>query len=242
MEQKRLPWAKKVVYFLAFVFSLIYLSWRGLYTLPWHESWFALLFGLLLWGSEIVSNFTGLLLIWNKNKAKPFEKPIVPEADYPAIDVLIATHNEEVPLLLKTVNAAVHMKYPDPKKVHIYLSDDTNRPEVKALADKFGIGYIGLTGNQHAKSGNLNHALSKTNSPLVATFDADMIPYSDFLLETVPYFVANQQERRKDQTIKPLGFVQTPQSFYNADLFQYNLFQKRRSLTSRTSFPEKSMF
>ncbi|ATF71163.1 glycosyltransferase family 2 protein [Enterococcus innesii] len=226
VEQKRLPWAKKVVYFLAFVFSLIYLSWRGLYTLPWHESWFALLFGLLLWGSEIVSNFTGLLLIWNKNKAKPFEKPIVPEADYPAIDVLIATHNEEVPLLLKTVNAAVHMKYPDPKKVHIYLSDDTNRPEVKALADKFGIGYIGLTGNQHAKSGNLNHALSKTNSPLVATFDADMIPYSDFLLETVPYFVANQQERRKDQTIKPLGFVQTPQSFYNADLFQYNLFSE----------------
>ncbi len=114
MEQKRLPWAKKSRLLSGVCLSLIYLSWRGLYTLPWHESWFALLFGLLLWGSEIVSNFTGLLLIGTK-QSKAFEKPIVPEADYPAIDVLIATR-EEVPLLLKTVNAAVHMKYPDPKK------------------------------------------------------------------------------------------------------------------------------
>ncbi len=242
MEQKRLPWAKKVVYFLAFVFSLIYLSWRGLYTLPWHESWFALLFGLLLWGSEIVSNFTGLLLIWNKNKAKPFEKPIVPEADYPAIDVLIATHNEEVPLLLKTVNAAVHMKYPDPKKVHIYLSDDTNRPEVKALADKFGIGYIGLTGNQHAKSGNLNHALSKTNSPLVATFDADMIPYQIFCWKQCHILWQISRNAVKTRPSNRWALSKHRKAFIMRIFFSTIFFQKRQSLTSRTSFPEKSMF
>lgn len=113
---------------------------------------------------------------------------------------------------------------------------------MKALADKFHIGYIGLEENEHAKSGNLNNALAHTSSPLVATFDADMIPYSDFLLETVPYFVENERERKEDEDVKPLGFVQTPQSFYNADLFQFNLFLRHPSLMNKISFQEKLMF
>lgn len=217
---------KKIVYVLAFIFSIVYLVWRGIYTLPWNESLFALIFGILLWFSEIISNFTAVILIWSKNMAKKIEKPEISSNKFPDIDIFIVTHNEEVPLLLKTVNAAVHMKYPDKTKVHIYLSDDKNRPEVKELASKFNIGYIGLENNQHAKSGNLNNALAHTNSPLVATFDADMIPYSDFLLETVPYFIGNQKEHEGDEKIKPLGLVQTPQSFYNADLFQFNLFSE----------------
>lgn len=220
----RLRKHKTLIYTLTFIFSFIYLVWRGVATLPWQESLFAIIFGILLWVSEIVSNLTGVILIWSKNKAREIVKPEVDPSEYPDVDVLIATHNEEVPLLLKTVNAAVHMKYPDPSKVHIYLSDDKNRPEVKELAEKFGIGYLGLENNKHAKSGNLNNALAHTDSPLVATFDADMIPYSDFLLETVPYFVGNQKEREADEDVKPLGLVQTPQSFYNADVFQFNLF------------------
>lgn len=189
---KKISRSKKVVYALTVLFSVVYLVWRGMYTLPFHGSLFALLFGILLWISEIVSNFTGLILVWSKSKSKEIAKPEVPLKDYPDIDVLIATHNEEVDLLLKTVNAAVNMDYPDKSKVHIYLADDTNRLEVKELAAKFRIGHIGLENNRHAKSGNLNHALAQTSSPLVATFDADMIPYSDFLMETVPYFVENR--------------------------------------------------
>lgn len=210
--------AKKVLYFFVFLFSFLYLGWRTFFTLPFHDGWFALAIGILLLYSEMISSFTGMLLIWNKQQERPLIKPEVADADFPHVDVLIATHNEEVDLLLKTVNACVNMKYPDKSKVHIYLSDDTNRPEVKALADKFGIGYVTLTNNKHAKSGNLNNALSKTSSPLVATFDADMIPYSDFLMESVPYFI------NQDDDEKPLGLVQTPQSFYNADVFQYNLY------------------
>jgi len=218
--------SKKIIYLLAFLFSSVYLTWRAFFTLPWSESLFAIIFGILLLFSEVISNFTAVILIWSKNRAKQVFKPKVPFEAYPDVDVLIATHNEDVPLLLKTVNAAVNMKYPDKSKVHIYISDDTNRREVKALADKFHIGYIGLEENEHAKSGNLNNALAHTSSPLVATFDADMIPYSDFLLETVPYFVENERERKEDEDVKPLGFVQTPQSFYNADLFQFNLFSE----------------
>jgi cellulose synthase (UDP-forming) len=217
---------KKILYLMAFILSVMYLVWRGLYTLPWEESVFALVFGIFLWISEIISNFTALVLIWSKNSAKEIIKPDVSPEFFPDVDVFIATHNEEVDLLLKTVNAAVNMDYPDKTKVHIYLSDDSSRAEVKELARRFSIGYIGLKDNKHAKSGNLNNALSQTHSPLIATFDADMIPYSNFLLETVPYFVDDWDRTNDDEKEKPLGLIQTPQSFYNADLFQFNLFSE----------------
>lgn len=210
---------QKVLYGLTIIATIIYLGWRLFFTLPIGDSWYALLFGVLLLVSEMVSSFTAGILIWSKHKAKEIKKPEIKEEQFPDVDVFIATHNEEVDLLYKTVNACVNMRYPDKSKVHIYLADDTDRQEVAELAKKFGVGHLGLTGNQHAKSGNLNHAMAKTSSPLIATFDADMIPYSHFLLETVPYFVSQDED-------KPLGFVQTPQSFYNPDLFQFNFFSE----------------
>lgn len=224
---KHLLTRRNLIYLLTITTTVIYLVWRGVYTLPWNESLFALLFGLALWLSEIVSNLTAVILIWSKNKAQTIEKPEVGNMSYPDIDVLIATHNEEPDLLFKTVNGAINMAYPDKEKVHIYISDDMNRPEVKALAKQLNVGYIGLEQNQDAKSGNLNNALSQTNSPLIATFDADMIPYSNFLMETVPYFIENKKQIKAKKKVKPLGLVQTPQSFYNADSFQFNLFSEQ---------------
>lgn len=227
---------KRMIFIFGFLFSVIYLAWRGIFTLPFHQTWWVLIFGILLWLCEVVSTFTGMILIYNKQKAKTLSKPIAEEKDFPDVDVLITTHNEEVALLRKTVNACVKMKYPDNQKVHIYLCDDNNRPEVRELAEEFGVTHIGMTGNKHAKSGNINHALNQTTSPLVATFDADMIPYSNFLLETVPFFVENKHKRNQEENIKPLGLVQTPQSFYNADLFQFNLFVEQNVANEQDFF------
>ena len=168
----------------------------------------------------------------SKDKAPEF--PVIPESEYPHVDVLIATHSEEPELLFKTINGCKHMEYPDPAKVHIYLCDDNDRPEMAKLAQKMGVGYFGLSGNKFAKAGNLNNALSKTDSPLVVTFDADMIPRSSFLMKTVPYFFLPEMisedgvwRKRTEEELDPdykIGFVQTPQSFYNPDLFQFNFF------------------
>ncbi|WP_404278332.1 glycosyltransferase family 2 protein [Companilactobacillus paralimentarius] len=146
----------------------------------------------------------------------------------PDIDIIIVTHNESVDLLRKTINAATFMDYPDKSKVHIIVSDDGNRPEVQALAKHYHINYSGMENNKHAKSGNINNTLEKFHSPLFAIFDTDMIPFSTFLRNTVPLFTENFQQLEDDPDhTDPLGFVQTPQSFYNADIFQFNLFSEK---------------
>lgn len=225
----------------------IYLFWRVFFTLPIHAGIPNLIFGILLILAEAVTTFTTFELFFLKIKSDKIklEMPEIPDAYYPEIDVFIATHNEDIELLYKTANACTYMEYPDKNKVHIYFCDDTNREEVAELAKQIGIGYLGLTHNKHAKSGNLNNALSHTNSPLIATFDADMIPRRTFLMKTVPYFLLPQfikedgkwrlrkdSEKNADERI---GLVQTPQSFYNPDLFQFNLY-------AETSVPNEQDF
>lgn len=217
--------------------SLIYIGWRIFFTIPFSYGLLSIIMGIALVTAEAVAILESFSHHRNMRTAKSPEKPVIPDNMYPDVDVFIATHSEEPDLLCKTINGCLNMQYPDPGKVHIYLCDDMNRPEMRRLAKQMGIGYFGLSDNMHAKAGNLNNALSKTNSQLVATFDSDMIPTSDFLTETVPFFFLPQMIREEDGTWRlrteeelaqtkdeKIGFIQTPQSFYNADMFQFNLF------------------
>lgn len=229
---------RTICFTLAIFFSCIYLLWRLFFTLPLQEGLFEAVFGVLLLLSEAITTLGTFELYFNRMKAPKNDMTLLnlPHALYPHVDVFIATHNEPVDILYKTVNACVNLDYPDKSKVHIYLCDDGNRPEMADLARDFSIGYLGMEENTHAKSGNYNNALSKTNSPIIATFDADMIPQSCFLMKTVPYFFAQEwveedgvfrrktsEELEKDKTRK-LALLQTPQSFFNPDLFQFNLY------------------
>jgi len=228
----RISWHRKAVYVLAIALSVLYLLWRVLFTIPWHAHLFTLIFALMLVGSEIVSNLTAfVLIIFRILESKKNHKLEIPKFDLsqpvPAIDVLIVTHNEDVALLRKTVNATTFMDYPEKHKVHIYIADDGNRPEVQQLATEYHVGYITMENNKKAKAGNINHAMAQLDSPLFAIFDTDMIPFSNFLMSSVPFFTTNWAQRAADDNeTKPLGFVQTPQSFYNADIFQFNLFSE----------------
>lgn len=221
---------KKVSYILAIVLSVIYLLWRIFFTISWHAHIFTLIFALLLVGSEIFSSFTAyVLIIFRLIRADKTQKLEIPKFNLqqpiPKIDVIIVTHNEEVSLLRKTVNAATFMDYPDKSKVNIVIADDGNRPEVRELAKEYQVNYVTMEKNKHAKAGNINNALEQLDAPLFAIFDADMMPFSNFLTSSVPFFTENFAELEEDPDhTKPIGFVQTPQSFYNADIFQFNLF------------------
>ena len=74
--------------------------------------------------------------------------------------------------------------------------------------------------------------------PPIRHFDTDMIPFSGFLTDTVPLFTQNFRDRaNQDHAVKPLGFVQTPQSFYNADIFNLIFFRKDYSERTGLLFP-----
>lgn len=226
---------------LALLFMTIYILWRILFTIPGINEYgiLAFVFGVFLVTAETISAVEALEHYINMNRMIVPKKPVIPIEMYPHVDVLIATHNEETDLLYKTVNGCKHMKYPYPERVHIYICDDMNRPEMAELARKMNVGYLTMTENKHAKAGNLNNALSQTHSPYVATFDADMIPFDNFLMETVPYMFLPVMKENEDglwemcieDEIDPkfkMGFIQTPQSFYNPDLFQFYFFSENR--------------
>ncbi|MGF1538833.1 MAG: glycosyltransferase family 2 protein [Pleurocapsa sp.] len=127
----------------------------------------------------------------------------------PSVDILIPTYDEPEFILRRTIigcQALVH------ERKKIYLLDDTRRSQMEKLALELGCEYITRFDNNHAKAGNLNHALTQTEGELIVVFDADFIPTKNFLLRTLGFF--------QDQNV---ALVQTPQSFYNADPIARNL-------------------
>lgn len=207
----------RILYIGTFVTALIYILWRTFFTLPLSFGIVSLVAGLYLWGVEVLGMTESLNhYIGMSNPLVP-NKPELNINELPSVDILIPTYNEPVDLLRKTILGAKQLEYPDQSKLDIYLCDDGNRQEVRSLANELNIKYVIRDEHKHAKAGNLNNVLKYAKGDLVAVFDADMIPLSHFLLETVPFF---QEEK--------IGFVQTPQAFYNPDLFQYHLYSEQR--------------
>ena len=218
--------------------TLIYLGWRVVYSIPTEAGAAAVAGNLALLAVEVLGFIESMVLYRHLLGLRPHGLPSIPEDSYPDVDIFIATYNEPTDLLRRTVNGCLHMKYPDRSKVHIWICDDNRRPAMRALAEEMGVGYFDRPNNEGAKAGNLNHALGLTSAPYVVTFDADMIPRSDFLLKTIPYFV--DAERR--QADKPeaerlrLGLLQTPQSFYDPDVFQHALYSEKRAPNEQDFF------
>lgn len=132
----------------------------------------------------------------------------------PSVDVLICAYNEPLDLLQKTIIASKKLEYPQ-NKLKIYICDDGHRDELKHLCKNYNVNYITRDNNEGAKAGNINNALSIITGDLFAVLDADMIPKKNFLTKTVGYF-----------TNENMAFVQTPQVYYNQDMYLYNLNKK----------------
>ncbi|AEF82376.1 glycosyltransferase family 2 protein [Leadbettera azotonutricia] len=230
---------KNLVFVATIISTAVYLIWRMFFTLPWQYGAASIIAGLLMLVSEILSTLQALDKFSSVKKGFEPPLPTIPDEWFCDVDIFIATHNESAEILFKTVNGCTHMEYPDKNKVHVYLCDDGNRSEIAALAKELGIGYFGLARNKLLKAGNLNNAMRQTHAPLCVTFDADMIPTRYMLTKTVPYFYLPFMKQLPDDRwilrelgeIDPdyrIGFIQTPQSFYNPDLFQYNLYSEGR--------------
>lgn len=220
-----------MLFILNVIFTLVYLGWRLFFTVPVEMGTVSLVAGIILLSVEILGALEAFVHYFNMYKIEDSPLPTVPLNEFPEVDLFIATYNEPRDLLYKTINGCKFIDYPDQSKVHIYICDDGKRPEIKALAESMGVGYFDRENNEGAKAGNLNHALSLTSSPYVVTLDADMIPCRNFLMKTIPYFVEAEMKNRaienEEERVK-IGFVQSPQAFYNPDLFQFYLFSEKR--------------
>jgi cellulose synthase (UDP-forming) len=153
-----------------------------------------------------------LQTLWPLRRA-PVPLPNNPE-EWPAVDLLIPTYNEPLNVVRFTALAALNIDWPA-EKLNVYILDDGKREEFRAFAEEAGVGYIARDNNEHAKAGNINHALSQVNSPFVAVFDCDHVPTRSFLQLTMGWFLRDLK----------LAMLQTPQHFYSPDPFERNLDQ-----------------
>ena len=201
---------------LAFLFLQAgYLGFRLVATLSldtWPDAAVSVLFFL----SEAFIHFRialgnlSLLRLTDRSAHADESQRAVRAGDYlPAVDVFVPTYSEPVEMLRRTIIGCQAMDYP---RKTIYLLDDQRRPAMRQLAEELGCRYLDRPDNLHAKAGNLNHALSLSDSELIVCFDADFIPTRDFLERTVGFF--------RDAGV---ALVQTPQNFFNEDAVTRNL-------------------
>lgn len=220
----------KIIFYVMYVVTLIYIFWRLLFTLPLKFGYFSLFIGIILLAIEIWDTIDFSVHFFNTLITKKIDIKLYngKKIKYPDIDILIATYNEDISILEKTINGCQNLKYPDKSKLHIYICDDGNRKEVEKLCKKMKINYISRCQRTDAKAGNYNNALTKIKSPYVATLDADMIPMDDFIIVAIKYFFKSEDT---------IGFVQFPQSFYNPDIYQ-----SRFNLSKRIPFEQQFFY
>ncbi|WP_330947028.1 UDP-forming cellulose synthase catalytic subunit [Thermomonas sp. LB-4] len=217
---RRMPgrYATLILVVLSITVSCRYLWWRYTATLNWNSN-FDLACGVILLVAETYSWLVLMLgyvqVAWPLHR-KPAPLPPDPR-DWPTIDVLIPTYNEDLSLVSNTVHAALGLDWPA-DKLRIHLLDDGRREEFRAFAQRVGIHYIARSDNRHAKAGNLNHALTLIDGELVAIFDSDHLPVRSFLQVTTGWFLRDPR----------LALVQTPHHFFSPDPFERNLRVFRR--------------
>lgn len=216
----RLVEARWVTFFLM-ALSLFatarYAYWRAANTLgigtPGYH-WFDLFITGLLFLAEVYAWV--VLVLGYLQTAWPLERKPVPLAQntgiWPTVDVYIPTYNEDLAVVRPTVMAALAMDWPR-EKLSIFILDDGVRDNFRHFAEEVGAGYITRAQHTHAKAGNLNNALKKTQGEYIAIFDCDHVPTRSFLQVTMGLFPNDPK----------LGLVQTPHHFYSPDPFERNL-------------------
>jgi cellulose synthase/poly-beta-1,6-N-acetylglucosamine synthase-like glycosyltransferase len=184
----------------ALVWGIGYLTWR----VGWSgEGASPVAFAMLL-ATEVYGLYALAILTWFSWSRPAAIRPPAPPGR--KIDVYVCTYDEPAEVVMATLAGCRALAYPHTT----YLLDDGRRPEMKELAELAGAEYLTRPDNTHAKAGNLNAALPRTDGDLVFVLDADHVPMPDALDALVGYF---EEER--------MAIVQTPHDFFNHDSVQH---------------------
>lgn len=206
---------------LVLTLTAYYLYWRVTVTIPsisdpvdWAAGW---LFFLVELGAVTGSVISYITLTRTSDRSADVERNAGWLAGLPAqplVDVFICTYNEEREILERTILGATGMTYAN---YRVWVLDDGRRPWLADLAEELGVNYLARPDNQHAKAGNINHALRHVAAlpappDFISVLDADFVPIPVFLSRALTLF-------KEDD----VGIVQTPQHFVNPDPIQANL-------------------
>lgn len=149
-------------------------------------------------------------VLWPLNR-KPAPLPR-DTSHWPTVDIYIPTYNEPLKVVRPTILAALDMDWPA-DKLRVYVLDDGKRPQFKELCDEVGATHLTRSNSKHAKAGNLNAAMPKTQGEFIAIFDCDHIPTRSFLQVSMGWFMKEPK----------LAMTQTPHHFFSPDPFERNL-------------------
>ncbi len=204
---------------VALIWGVGYLIWR----IGW--SWqganpvaFAMLLVTELYGIWAL----GTLTWYSWSRPSAMRPPATPDRK---VDVYVCTYDEPVEVVLATLAGCRSLAYPHTT----WLLDDGQRPEMRELAELAGARYLTRPDNSHAKAGNINAALTRTDGELVLMLDADHVPMPDALDAMVGFFDDEQ-----------MALVQSPHDFFNHDSVQhYVVGRHEQSLFYRVVCPGK---
>ena len=215
----RHPRLLRALALVALVWGIGYLTWR----VGWSgEGASPVAFGMLL-ATEVYGLYALGILAWFSWSRPAAKRP--PATPGRKVDVYVCTYDEPVEVVMATLAGCRALTYPHTT----YLLDDGRRPEMRELAELAGAEYMTRPDNSHAKAGNLNAALPRTDGDLVFVLDADHVPMPDALDALVGYF---DDER--------MAIVQTPHDFFNHDSVQhYVVGRHEQSLFYRVVCPGK---
>lgn len=149
--------------------------------------------------------FNTFVLIYLYLRHRNETLPLPPLDEWPPVTVQLPIFNE-VYVVGRLIDAVAHLTYPR-ERLQIQVLDDST-DETTTLARRKVQGYrsqgidIELVHRHERvdfKAGALREGLKSAKGRFIVLFDADFVPPSDFLLNTIPYFGARPR----------LGFIQT---------------------------------
>jgi cellulose synthase/poly-beta-1,6-N-acetylglucosamine synthase-like glycosyltransferase len=166
------------------------------------------------------------LLVWYRRKNNAAAPKL---QEFPTVTIQLPIYNEAY-VAERLIDNIVKMDYPA-DKLDIQVLDDSTDETVDIVAKKVAeyrakgvnINHVRRPDRSGFKAGALRDGLKLGNSEFVAIFDADFLPKSDFLKQTIPHFF-------KDEKI---GVVQTRWEHLNED---YSLITKLQAMQLNVHF------
>lgn len=123
------------------IFGIWYLQWRIIHSINFDALWISI--PLLI--AEIYSYFGGVMFViglWRPlvRQVKSLDQmtPPLPRSDWPTVDVFVTCYNEPPEIVEETAKAALTMDYP-PTKLRVYVLDDGNSADMRAMTEKLCI-------------------------------------------------------------------------------------------------------